>query len=159
MGCTTAPWPIPVGWSYVYEDIHSIARDVGGWRLTIAEQEEDARWARWTWWVGPKGSTSGVVRGEADDMLSAIWCAFDALARQLEEPTERTDHAHPGMRSALAALEKAGSMYDYDGSPDGEILHHIGQAMTDLAWMLRTLKDPQADALLDVARAFEERHR
>jgi len=81
---TTAPWPIPVGWSYVYEDIHSIGRDVGEWRLTIADQEEDARWPRWSWWLCPKGSSFSLAHGEADDMLGAIWNAFNALARQIE---------------------------------------------------------------------------
>lgn len=229
---TTAPWPIPVGWSYIFEDMHGIERSVGQWRLLVSEDEG------WVWWLCPEGSNLSIARGEADDMLGAIWGAFDALARQID-PTDTandpprfdpargiaealsragitrqknqaaivgetashwnrhlkgrspqsskvqiwldrayslgypitltatgsataignegmnghgTEVDQPGMRTAIAALEKA------HGS-DGEILHHIGQAMTDLAWMLRTLKDPQADALLDVARAFEERHR
>lgn len=104
--CTTAPWPIPAGWTYTFEDIHSIERDVGEWRLTIAEQEDDVRWAKWSWWAGPKGSGFGIVHGEADDMLGAIWCAFDSLARQIAAAPEppRFDPA----RAIAEALTLAG---------------------------------------------------
>ena len=76
---TTAPWPIPLGWAYLYEDMHGIERGVGQWRLFVSEDEG------WVWWLCPEGSNLSVARGEASDMLGAIWGVFDALTKQLEK--------------------------------------------------------------------------
>jgi hypothetical protein len=77
---TTAPWPIPLGWRYVYEDMPSIERTVGPWSLIVAQDE-----GQWVWWLCPINDSSSVARGDGQDLLGAMWQVFDALAKQLPQ--------------------------------------------------------------------------
>ena len=76
----TAPWPVPTGWAYVWDDIHSIERDVGDYTLIVAQEGD-----KWLWWLCPKGKATSVARGETFDMLDAVWRTFDALATKMGE--------------------------------------------------------------------------
>ena len=74
-----APWPVPHGWAYVWEDMHSIERAVGNYKLCIGQDDGE-----WRWWLCPNDSGLSIARGEGHDLLDAIWRAFDALATQLD---------------------------------------------------------------------------
>ena len=85
-----APWPVPHGWAYVYDDMHSIERDVGGYTLIIGQDG-----AKWHWWLCPKGQGTSIDRGEGHDLL-------DALATHLGEAVPGLGPAckkHPGVLS------------------------------------------------------------
>ena len=76
---TVATIPVPTGWRYVWEDMPSIERDVGNHTLIVALED-----GTWHWWLCPKGTATSVARGDAWDMLDAVWRVFDALARRLD---------------------------------------------------------------------------
>ena len=63
------------------------------------------------------------------------------------------------LRSPIAALKKAESLYEVDGSRDGDVLHHLGEALSEMAWVVKDLGDPQAEKLMDMARSFSAMHR
>lgn len=61
---------------------------------------------------------------------------------------------------AASSLKKAQSAYDFnDASNDDEVLHHLAQALYDIAWVVREIGDPQAEKLMDVTRNFSSQHR
>ena len=63
------------------------------------------------------------------------------------------------LRSPIASLKKAESLYGVDGSRDGDVLHHLGEALSEIAWVVKDLGDPQAAKVMDMARAFGAMHR
>lgn len=85
---TTAPWQIPSGWthdfdeSYRLDGMHLVERSVGAYRLIVGDDD-----GVWKWWLYPRIEGLSIASGEASDMLGAIWCALDELARHLD-PTD-----------------------------------------------------------------------
>lgn len=63
------------------------------------------------------------------------------------------------LRSPIASLKKAESLYEVDGSRDGDVLHHLGEALSEIAWVVKDLGDPQAAKVMDMARDFGAMHR
>ena len=41
----------------------------------------------------------------------------------------------------------------------GEALHHLGEALYEIGWLIKEIGDPQAVKVLDVVRDFAEMHR
>lgn len=72
---THAPWPVPVGWTYSYEDGPGIERKVGNYTLDIGDDTDDGK--GWSWWVSPVGCPGSLEQ--------AIFAAADAMFKLMSE--------------------------------------------------------------------------